>query len=266
LARSLQDLYGYSRSPVTLFTDKANEIRKLTGVAGPAFNPFCYADKLGIVVEEKAGMALDGVLRKTESGRFVVWLNKRASRRRKNFTLAHEISHTFFYEILHHRRNPHRIDGVDEEEERLCDIGATELLMPATNFRMDAAAAGDVTPETLFNLIKAYDVSLEAVASRLVQLLQVAYIIWEKSDGTIIPKQVRPYFMKRVLLCETGRSSVERAFTTPGKLFIGNDSFYGIKEKSRIRRRTSSMGLVGNRSISIIPNIADLYAYSSPDV
>src|SRR5687768_3440383 len=94
-ARTLRSIYG-SKSPLLLFREKAVEIRQTTRVKGPAFDPFQYAAQLGIRVEELDNMSIDGLL-KCEGGQYVVQLKKDVFDLRKNFTLAHEIAHTFFY-------------------------------------------------------------------------------------------------------------------------------------------------------------------------
>lgn len=98
-ARALEKVYG-CKSPVALFVSKAREIFIANKISGPPFNPRSYADALNILVQETEGMTLDGTLRKRDDGDFTVCLKKNASKPRKNFTLAHEIAHTFFYARL----------------------------------------------------------------------------------------------------------------------------------------------------------------------
>ena len=52
---------------------------------------------------------------------------------RINFTVAHEICHTFFYERVPEIKFVSH--AVDQEEERLCNCGAEEILMPALDVR-----------------------------------------------------------------------------------------------------------------------------------
>ena len=55
-------------------------------------------------------------------------VNKKLPQSRLRFTIAHEICHTIFYEIVPELKFVcHRTDPT---EERLCDFGAAALLMP----------------------------------------------------------------------------------------------------------------------------------------
>src|SRR5688572_20145416 len=83
-----------------VFVLKANEIRRTNKIYGPPFNPFEYAVALDVIVEEVADLPIDGLLTRTASGRFIVQLKKEVCQFRKNFTLAHELAHTFFYDVL----------------------------------------------------------------------------------------------------------------------------------------------------------------------
>jgi Zn-dependent peptidase ImmA (M78 family) len=243
-----------------LFIEKARQVLRDTGLQGPAYDPFKCAERLGIKVEEKNGMSIDGLLKVDFKGKFIVFLKGNNGKHRKNFTLAHEISHTFFYDILNHPINFRSQDAFDPEEERLCDIGAAELLMPEATFRRDVLLEESVTPQTLFWLVGRYNASLQAVANRLTTVTRsLACIFWRKQAGMINTEYVTPWFMKRVTICETGNSSIELAFDNPGEMFSQNDSFYGVKAKGLIRRETTTLGLSGNRAISIISLGNDLF-------
>ena len=83
---------------------------------------------------------------------------------RINFTVAHEICHTFFYErVPEIKFSSH---PVDPEEERLCNSGAEELLMPAIDVKRRAK---DMTMSlgALQVLADHYRVSLPAMLIRL---------------------------------------------------------------------------------------------------
>src|SRR5580658_9794158 len=55
---------------------------------------------------------------------------------RVRFTMAHELCHTFFYELVPEIKFV--ASGHDEQEERLCDFGAAALLMPEAELRRQA--------------------------------------------------------------------------------------------------------------------------------
>lgn len=88
---------------------------------------------------------------------------------RQRFSVAHEISHTFFPDYttkawcrtdsrFRDRTNP------DEYLEMLCDIGAAELLFPRPWFSQDAAAVADASG--LVQLATTYHASREATMRR----------------------------------------------------------------------------------------------------
>jgi hypothetical protein len=95
---------------------------------------------------------------------FNIVLTRRCGRARLRFTLAHEICHTFFYELVPEMKFvPHTVDPM---EERLCDFGAAELLMPALAVRQFAAGR-PVCMESLSGLAGEFSVSLVAMFLRL---------------------------------------------------------------------------------------------------
>jgi hypothetical protein len=103
---------------------------------------------------------------------------------RSRFTIAHELCHTFFYEIV-----PEMKFGsveVDEEEERLCNVGAAELLIPAKSLRMQAKPL-NVSIDSLEKLASRFVVSSEAMLLRLrsLKLWDCELSFWRpRPDGT----------------------------------------------------------------------------------
>ena len=95
---------------------------------------------------------------------FRMRLNKNAAGVRRTFTIAHELCHTFFYELVPDLKFvAHK---TDEAEERLCNVGAATLLIPAGSIRR-AAARLPICLESLDVLAAKYDVSLATMAIRL---------------------------------------------------------------------------------------------------
>jgi Zn-dependent peptidase ImmA (M78 family) len=254
-ARTLRSVYG-QKSPLSLFREKAIEVRQTTGVKGPAFDPFQYATRLGIRVEERERMSIDGLL-KCDRGQYVVHLKKEIFDLRKNFTLAHEIAHTFFYGLLAHPNSFRGSISADPEEERLCDAAAAEMLMPYSIFKTDLLAENEVTPHTLFGLVNRYRVSLQAVTIRAVEVSSdLACAFWKREGPAINLISITPSYFKSWKLCQTERTSIELALSSPGKAFTKSDSFYGAKEHGRIRRKVSSYSFSPNKVISVI-NVND---------
>ncbi len=95
---------------------------------------------------------------------FNISIAKGTRRNRLRFTLAHEICHTFFYEYVPEVKfAPH---DVDLEEERLCDFGASELLIPVASIKQTAARL-TVCMESLIRLAADFSVSMTSMFIRL---------------------------------------------------------------------------------------------------
>ncbi len=83
---------------------------------------------------------------------------------RSRFTIAHELCHTFFYEIVPELKFGTR--EADPEEERLCNLGASELLIPTKSLKTRARKFR-VSVTSLEELARLYIVSPEAMLLRL---------------------------------------------------------------------------------------------------
>jgi hypothetical protein len=83
---------------------------------------------------------------------------------RRNFTVAHELCHTFFYEYVPEMKFvPHR---TDDAEEALCNYGAGELLMPGPAVARGAKGL-PVCLDSLQTLAAQFGVSAETMLVRL---------------------------------------------------------------------------------------------------
>jgi uncharacterized protein DUF955 len=109
----------------------------------------------------------DAVLYPTQSGWLILYnLNRPAGR--VLFTIAHEIIHTLFPNSVKGARfrtttNPDSREA--NELERLCDLGAAELVMPLEKFQQQAT--GKYTLCSIETLAEHFGTSLEATAYRL---------------------------------------------------------------------------------------------------
>ena len=252
-AKLVERIYG-SNSPASVFVTKAREILHEARQTKPPIDPFALARTLGVQVEERP-MNLDGFIEKNDAGQFVVVLKSSAASHRKRFTLCHELAHTFFFDDLAHNRAFRSQDQYDPEEERLCNLAAAEMLMPFAVFNQDLLNMKEhdsITPNTVFGLMDRYGVSLQAVSNRISWIVRdSAFILWRCEDAAINPEWASPAKMKRVVLCQTGHTSVEKACASPGFVFKGPDSFYGIEE-NLIRRWTSSRRLSSGQVFSVL--------------
>lgn len=105
---------------------------------------------------------------------------------RQRFSIAHEVSHTFFpnYTSKEWCRTDARYrdrENPDDFLEMLCDIGAAELLFPQPWFDRDASAATDAAG--IISLASTYRVSREAAIRRYVETspdsVAAVFFIWK---------------------------------------------------------------------------------------
>lgn len=107
----------------------------------PPIDPYILAKRRGIKQVSIRDIETDGVMSKTSNGNYIVELNAAHPETRRRFTLAHEIGHTFFFDLLPTEGNRYRAADCAEasfhrdlSEEDLCNVAASEILMPRTQF------------------------------------------------------------------------------------------------------------------------------------
>ena len=141
------------------------------GWVGPPYDPRLLASTMGINSEKSKKLILseDAELHPTPDGKLLIRYNPDKPRTRQNFSIAHEICHTFFpeYEYQFHAR--HKIGEYDShnELEFLCDFGASEIILPSPEFDSDVSQIG-ISLASLKNLSTRYEASREATAIRMI--------------------------------------------------------------------------------------------------
>lgn len=105
----------------------------------------------------------------------IIVLNANKPARRRRYSLAHEIAHTLFPDYDHALKAAGKLwrangrsamdDPAHREVERLCDVGASELLLPEFTF-LPLLVAGGFSLETVVNLSARFDASMEATCRR----------------------------------------------------------------------------------------------------
>jgi hypothetical protein len=120
-------------------------------------------------IEQRRSERRDAVLvPNISSGRTIIY-NPTVPRSRVAFSIAHEISHTFFPNSISGARfrNVCATESKEANElERLCDLGASELLMPLREFQNAAATTG-YRLSSVPLLMEMFGSSFEATAFRL---------------------------------------------------------------------------------------------------
>jgi hypothetical protein len=161
--------------PNTAIRVKARELIGLyhaTFGGSPPFSMEALESLRGIrPSEESPAYSPDAELHPDGKGGVLLRVNRERPRTRQNFSVGHEITHTFFpgYGKKVQCRKPAGQGWADPEDvlEKLCDVGASELLFPLPWFENDAAQLGQSTLGIL-KLAEKYEASLEATVRRLV--------------------------------------------------------------------------------------------------
>jgi Zn-dependent peptidase ImmA (M78 family) len=173
---------------VEFATYQAKKLLKESGINKPPFLPEHLAALRGIKILKEDLGNLDSLLLPLRDG-FEIKINAIHSPQRQNFSCAHEIAHTFFFEeegrVLIERLT--REDGkktAKDWEEYLCDIAASELLMPLQMFR-GYAARYDFGIQSLIPLSRIFNTSLRPTALRLcdVNPKRCSVVYWERDES-----------------------------------------------------------------------------------
>ena len=139
----------------------------------------------GVTQVAEAAMEESGRLLPVPGG-YRIEVNASQSRGRQRFSHAHEIGHLL---VPTYCQEPKRRDDSTtgeyrpkEEEEFLCDVAATEILMPVRIFR-SAVSGREAGVRVLSDVASNFEVSLEAAGVRLAQNAadELAVIVWEET-------------------------------------------------------------------------------------
>ena len=102
--------------------------------------------------------------------RFRIELSPSKPRGRLRFSIAHEIAHTLFpdcAETIHNQQHMVVMKENDWQLELLCNIGATEFLMPVGT---EIDSETPITIDNIIRLQRQFDVSTEAITIRLIKV------------------------------------------------------------------------------------------------
>ena len=168
-----------SEDPIDLVSRKArNVIHRAAeaGIKGPPFDPFEIASFLGITLVPTAEISDAKIERKKD--KYWIYYNPTRPKARINFSVAHEIAHTFFTlpeGATKYRLENREISPKERLLESLCNVGASELLMPS--FHIASVLDELPTVKLLLQLRQEYQVSIEAAALRLAKISNQQFMI-----------------------------------------------------------------------------------------
>lgn len=148
---------------------------KSKGWSGPRFDPAMLASVLGIHVEEMPPpWSGDGRIF-SRAGQTVVEYRPDQPADRQRFTICHEIAHTCFPDhfrfVQHHNADAENDTAAYRRFEKLCNVGAGELLMPHAEFQADLDGRSVCFREAC-NLGSRYGASVDATIKRLLDFTE----------------------------------------------------------------------------------------------
>ncbi len=162
--------------PVEVIRRKARDLvsrAKSQGWNGPPFDPLVLASLLGIKCRASRDLFSAEAQLSPQPGRqLLLEFHPDRPDGRRNYSVCHEIIHTFFddcYELVHQRKTDRVLFDPDQEVETLCQIGASELLMPQDDFASDLGKKA-FSLESVPELVRRYSASREAVLRRMIHL------------------------------------------------------------------------------------------------
>ena len=150
-----------------------------------------------IIEIAKLDLTFDACLLPVAQG-FRVEVCRFHSTARQNFSIAHEIGHTFLIELNPALGSPKRETGIGDGLgtnliEQLCDRAAAELLWPAARFISDAWELGP-SMRSVLELATRYGTSVTATARRFAEvgLWKCHFVTWEATSNSRNEASLRP--------------------------------------------------------------------------
>lgn len=137
------------------------------------------------------------MLKKT-SGGYEISQQKDQHYYRQRFSLAHEIGHVMLSKLAGplSNRNLHGTKGRRYEEEAMCDLFASALLMPKANFEAEMAHRKTLSDRDITSLGKEFRVSKGTVLRRIASLQKYVLLLW---DFTQNPRQKKSKSAERIM-------------------------------------------------------------------
>jgi hypothetical protein len=193
-------LAGDGSDPLAVITERARAEAMSAmedGWTGPPFDPFELADRLKIRLVPRVELA-DARTVPSGSGGLSIEFNPTRPRGRLRFSIAHELAHTLFPDAAEHVRDRGGTrQGDDWQLELLCNVAASELLMPIGSFPELRDADLDIT--ALMRTRREFEVSTEALLRRVVFLSDqpITFFSASRVDGDRLRSRFRVEYWVR---------------------------------------------------------------------
>jgi hypothetical protein len=151
--------------------------RYLDGVDCPPTDLEALGPRLNVVRFEAEAMPISGELRREPDG-FVVVYSSFLGAARRRFTIAHELAHAIL------ESTGPNCPRTGKELERLCDMLATEMLMPRQVFMREVGPSSHLCWRKIDFIAGQFQTSIAATALRCAELLGVTAFEVEGSNIT----------------------------------------------------------------------------------
>lgn len=172
-----------TKDPIHVITEKARALILSfieSGGYGPPFDPFDLANylRVNVIPSEEVRDARTTYL----SGKFQVEFNPNRSQSRVRYSISHELAHILFpdcKEQTRHRATHEEMRNDEWQLEMLCNIGASEFLMPIGSF--PELQSQSLSVDSLLDLRATFEVSVEALLLRFIKLTKHQCAIFSAS-------------------------------------------------------------------------------------
>ena len=194
---------NYETDPIKIIRQKARDM-VLNGFekgwSGPPFDPFTLARLLNINVTPNESINEARIL--LVNSKFQIEYNPYQRPTRINFSISHELGHILFSDWNETIRNREedKIGGLWELE-FLCDIAASEILLPYAEFAKEANELS-LNMSSLLEISNKYQASLEAVFLRFAEVVSKPCAILIASFEPEEKKELNVDYFKGSATCE----------------------------------------------------------------
>jgi len=143
------------------------------GWSGPPYDMVDLAKLMGISISPNDDV-LDGRIIPQAKEKFAIEYNPHQNSSRINFSIAHEIGHTFFPDCAEKTRYRYKKEEIEIENnwelEFLCNVAASELLLPYAEFSREVNSS-PLNLNTTKQLASKYKASMESVFLRYTEVI-----------------------------------------------------------------------------------------------
>lgn len=219
--------------PIALMTQKARGVILNfieSGGSGPPFDTTEIARFLGVTVVPSVEVRDARTV--YVGGKPQIEFNPNRPKSRIRYSVSHELIHTLFpdwKEEIRYRSAHQEMRGDGWQLEMLCNIGASELLMPIGTF--PELQEKDLSIDTLLELRSLYEVSVEALLLRFIKLTQSQSAVFSASR---VPNSGR-YKVDYSVSSSSFSNRIPNGLVLPSASVVGECTAIGFTSKGQER-------------------------------